>query len=129
MKTLLAENSKLGLLILAVALSGTSWAGVDAGVTDNDVRVARAKSDLGNLVNLLKVFRAKFERYPTTSEGLAVLVKEQILAKVPADPWGTPYEYRNVDGKAFCLSFGPDQKQGGTGGDVDLVSVELNSAR
>lgn len=78
-------------------------------------------------------FRKELHRYPTTSEGVEILVgskskdgKEQnyyYFRRLPADPWGNQYHYRypginNPD--SFDLwTYGADGKPGGDGENAD----------
>ena len=82
-------------------------------------------------------FRLDVGRYPTTQEGLAVLMKapaEPATAarwrgpyvdstEVPLDPWKHPYQYSvpGAGGQPFALySFGPDGVRGGEGDNADI---------
>lgn len=61
-----------------------------------------AKGDIANITVALKLFRLHNDRYPTTDEGLATLLKpstskdwkEPYLEKAALDPWGKPYGYK-----------------------------------
>ena len=75
--------------------------------------------------------------YPSTDQGLDALITapEGIdrwdgpylrKRKIPADPWGHPYQYRSPgEQAAFELwSFGADGNAGGTGEDADVANWE-----
>ncbi len=79
--------------------------------------------DIHNISEALEQFHTDNGRYPTTAEGLQVLVQkpvganlpnwQQILTAIPVDPWGHPYHYELLSGatKDFDLrSDGPDGK-------------------
>jgi general secretion pathway protein G len=79
-------------------------------------KTAAASTDIMSLKIALDAFQIDFGRYPTTAEGLNVLVNppngsHAYIDKVPIDPWGTPYIYRvpGKNGQDFDLfSCGPD---------------------
>lgn len=98
-------------------------------------RSKTAHVQIESLVTAVELFRIDVGRYPTSAEGLQVLVKPMgalpgwngpYLAKadVPADPWGRAYIYETgTAGSPFHIrSFGGDGKEGGTGEDADLSS-------
>jgi general secretion pathway protein G len=60
-------------------------------------------SDISNIKTQISVFQIDNGRYPTTAEGLKILVENPgnmpgwthaYLDKMPVDPWGRPYVYR-----------------------------------
>jgi len=66
---------------------------------------AKAKIAEGEILSIktaLKLYRLHNDTYPTTQEGLAVLLqpssdstwKEPYLEDPPVDPWDRPYQYR-----------------------------------
>jgi general secretion pathway protein G len=89
-------------------------------------RQAAAKADISSLKVALSAFELDTGRFPTAEEGLQVLVDKPAdvqgwtgpyVEKVPNDPWGHPYIYRNPGSgnKDFDLfSSGPDGHEGGT---------------
>jgi len=102
---------------LVVSLSGRS----------QEARIARAKGDIsGHLSIALDLFEQDVGRYPTTEEGLQVLVVNPGLpgwkgpylkGGLKADPWGTPYQYELVEGEEGksmykVSSAGPDRQLG-----------------
>jgi general secretion pathway protein G len=104
-----------------------------AQVGKSQVKVARAQIDA--LDKALDQFRLDVGRYPTTEEGLPVLVAQPsgeanwagpyLKKSVPADPWGRPYVYQQpgTHGGDFDLqSYGKDGRPGGTGEDADLTN-------
>jgi general secretion pathway protein G len=102
-------------------------------------RSPTAMTQIKILEAALETFRMDNGRYPTTEEGLAALVaRPPALAetsaypaggylrerRVPLDPWGNAYEYRNPSihgASGFDLwSLGADGAPGGSGIDADL---------
>jgi general secretion pathway protein G len=100
-------------------------------------KVQTAQTQVKMLKGSLETMRLDINRFPTTEEGLGLLVTaptdEQLKSRwhgpylddtqVPADPWGNPYQYANpgANGLPFSLySFGADGKPGGEGIDADI---------
>ncbi len=96
----------------------------------SEVKAARAQIDA--LEKALDQYRLDLGRYPTTEQGLAVLMErpagEQkwsgpyLKKAVPNDPWGRPYVYRQPGehGEYDLLSLGKDGQPGGTGEAEDI---------
>lgn len=96
--------------------------------------VKAAKAQIDALQKSLDQYRLDVGHYPSTEQGLAVLVAKPAdepkwagpyLAKaLPKDPWGHDYQYRSPGehGEYDLLSFGKDGRPGGEGEDADLVS-------
>jgi len=106
----------------------------------DEARVVAAKQDLAALSQALKLYRLDTKRYPTTEQGLQVLVTKPTLApvpdnwkiggyveKLPTDPWGKPYQYLNpgLHGEIDVFSFGADGVAGGEGFDADIGNWSL----
>ncbi len=101
----------------------------------DDARGTAAKTDINTLVQALKRYRLDNQRYPSTEQGLSALVArptagavppnwKPYLDKLPADPWGRPYQYLNpgVRGEIDVFSFGADGQAGGEGKDAEIGS-------
>ncbi|MHC4460881.1 MAG: type II secretion system major pseudopilin GspG [Planctomycetota bacterium] len=100
-------------------------------------RRMKAKVDIRNIESALALFKTDTGRFPTTSEGLEVLVSDPgikgynsdcYLDKVPLDPWGSRYIYLSpgVYGKDYDLeSYGKDGEDGGTDNNADIESWNL----
>jgi general secretion pathway protein G len=99
-------------------------------------KVQTAQVQVKMLKGALGTLRLDIDRFPTASEGLALLTTppqdERVRAQwrgpyldgeMPKDPWGNPYQY-SVPGSAgqpFALySLGADGKRGGEGLDADV---------
>jgi general secretion pathway protein G len=103
-------------------------------------RFAAAHYDMsGRLKTALEAFRADCGRYPTTREGLQVLIDAPAkgfveqwygpyfgASQLPEDPWGRQYVYRfpaTRSANAFDLySFGPDGVSKSGGNDADDIN-------
>jgi general secretion pathway protein G len=83
----------------------------------------RAENDLNVLSTQLHTYELYSLQFPTTEQGLKALVEkptippiprrwEQMMEKLPKDPWGNPYQYRlntlNNPPTFELFSFGPD---------------------
>jgi len=102
-------------------------------LTESKVKTARIQ--IQSFTSALDLFYLDAGRYPTSAEGLAVLVRAPagITAwngpylkggVLPADPWGKPYIYRSPGehGAYDVVSFGSDGQEGGTGTAADITS-------
>jgi general secretion pathway protein G len=101
-------------------------------------RTKTAKLQIESFSSSLDLFYLDTGRYPTTSEGLNALAERPADVtvwngpylkggRVPADPWGNPYQYRSpVDHTPpyEILSFGSDGREGGTGNAADISNIE-----
>jgi general secretion pathway protein G len=102
-------------------------------LTESKVKTARIQ--IQSFASALDLFYLDAGRYPTSAEGLAVLVRPTagITAWsgpylkggfVPNDPWGKPYAYRSPGehGAYDVVSLGSDGQEGGTGTAADITS-------
>jgi len=90
-------------------------------------RVTAARTDIANLETALDAFEVDCGRFPTSEEGLRVLLEPPagvqnwrgpyIKRQMPTDPWGNPYVYRypgaHNQGSYDLSSAGPDGREGG----------------
>lgn len=96
-------------------------------------RVDAAKVQMRNISSALELLYIDIGRYPTTEEGLTILVERPegvsgwngpyIKQKnALTDGWGSSYQYNEPEsGKPQLLwSFGRDKKAGGEGEDADI---------
>jgi general secretion pathway protein G len=101
----------------------------------DDARITAARTDVGNLMQALKLYKLDNQRFPSTEQGLNALILKPTtepvpgnwkpyLEKLPSDPWGRPYQYLNpgIKGEVDVLSFGADGQAGGEGNNADLGS-------
>ena len=113
------------LIVLAIIGMVASLVGprVLGYLSDSKIKAAHIQMDA--IGNALDLYYLDAGRYPTSTEGLAALVKKPPSATVwngpylrtgdvPLDPWGNPYQY-HIPGKASpfdLISFGPDGHEG-----------------
>ncbi len=100
-----------------------------------DAKVTAARTDVSQLMQALKLYKLDNARYPSNEQGLEALVRKPsaepapaqwrpYLDKLPADPWGKPYQYLNpgVKGEVDVFSLGADGQAGGEGHNADIGS-------
>jgi general secretion pathway protein G len=102
-----------------------------------EARIIAAKSDIGQIMQALKIYKLDNQRYPTTEQGLKALIEKPTsgpaangwksggyVDKLQKDPWGNPYQYLSpgVKGEVDLFSLGADGQPGGTGEDADIGS-------
>lgn len=98
-------------------------------------RRMKAKVQIRNLQSALAFFKTDTGRFPTTSEGLDVLVADPGLkgwkqggymegGRVPMDPWGNSYLYvcPGMHDDYDLESYGKDGEDGGSGDNADIES-------
>ena len=101
----------------------------------DDARVTAARTDVGNLMQALKLYKLDNQRYPTSEQGLDALVRKPgagavppnwrpYLEKLPNDPWGHAYQYLSpgIKGEIDVYSLGADGQAGGEGKNADIGS-------
>lgn len=124
-------------LMVVLVIIGVLAALIVPNVLDraDDARTTAAKTDVNNLMQALKLYRLDNQRYPTGEQGLSALTAKPTtnpappnwrpyLDKLPADPWGRPYQYLNpgVHAEVDVLSLGADGLPGGEGNNADIGS-------
>ena len=124
-------------LMVVLAIIGILAALVVPNVLNraDDARITAARTDIGNLMQALKLYRLDNQRYPSAEQGLQALVVQPTaglaplnwkpyIDKLPNDPWGKPYQYMNpgLKGEVDVLSLGADGQVGGEGKNADIGS-------
>lgn len=87
--------------------------------------VTKAHADIATLEQAIEMYRLDNQRYPTTAEGLQVLVAGRYIPRLPEDPWHHPYNYAapGRDGKPFLVAtWGADGREGGSGDNADITN-------
>lgn len=83
--------------------------------TTHDAKIGAAKGQVAELESALERFYVHMDRYPTTEEGLKVLVdpptgedakswRGPYIKQLRNDPWGNPYQY-HYPGTHHATSF------------------------
>jgi general secretion pathway protein G len=124
-------------LMVVLVIIGVLAALIVPNVLDraDDARVTAARTDIGNLMQALKLYKLDNQRYPSSEQGLDALAHKPTVGqipnnwrtyvdKLPNDPWGRPYLYANpgVKGDIDVFSLGADGQTGGEGINADLGS-------
>lgn len=124
-------------LMVVLVIIGVLAALIAPNVLDraDDARVTAARTDVGNIMQALKLYKLDNQRYPSGEQGLQALVTKPTtgamppnwrpyLPKLQNDPWGRPYQYANpgVKGEIDVYSFGADGQVGGEGKDAEIGS-------
>jgi len=128
-------------IMVVVVILGILAALVVPRVLDrpDQARAVAARQDVSGIMQALKLYRLDNGRYPTTEQGLRALVErpatgqvppnwKQYLDRLPADPWGNPYQYLNpgVHGADVdVFSLGADGQPGGENANADVGSWDL----
>lgn len=121
----------LGYLAVVIALAVILLqAGILAFIFSKNIdeaRKSRVEADFQAITTQLRTYEMMNERMPNTDQGLEALVTQpsskpaprrwvQLLERVPLDPWGEPYKYRNpgaLNPRGIDLiSKGPDREEG-----------------
>jgi general secretion pathway protein G len=104
------------------------------GSTKHEAKVGAAKANVAELESALERFNIHMDRYPTSDEGLRVLVESPTgddkkwrgpyIKQLRNDPWGNPYQYR-APGVHHTTTFdlwsrGADGADGGEGDGADI---------
>jgi general secretion pathway protein G len=112
----------LGLIAAAVAVNVVGAMG--------KARTDTASNDVRKISEGVDTFKVLKGRYPTTEEGLGILIKENILKPNKEgklmDPWSREYVYL-YPGQAHpdsydVKSYGADGQPGGDGENADIVN-------
>lgn len=94
---------------------------------------SKAKADIATLSQAIEMYRLNTLRYPDASEGLNALLSGAgnapggtggYIRKLPKDPWGNAYLYRQPGqhGAFDVYSLGSDGAEGGEGDAADIGS-------
>lgn len=124
-------------LMVVLVIIGVLAALIVPNVLDRaeDARVMAARSDVGNLMQAIKLYKLDNQRMPTTEQGLQALLTKPTsgpippnwkpyVEKLPNDPWGRAYQYLNpgIKGEVDVMSLGADGQVGGEGKNADIGS-------
>jgi general secretion pathway protein G len=115
-------------IMVVITILGLIAAAVGVAVIPqlNQARIDRARLDIKNIQNALKLYYTKKGNYPDTATGLRGLVEIQALESIPRDPWNNEYSYLNEGGKPVVISYGAD---GTSGGGDDISSKDSEAAK
>ena len=134
----------VGLVAVLIGAVGGTIIGILAAVIvprftnrSRNARISAAEADINaNLATALELYELDNGQFPTTQQGLQALVQEPtipplarrwqgpyIRGGLPADPWGSPYQYAHPSQHGLMdydlWSYGPDGLDGG--GDATVI--------
>lgn len=138
---MIKNQAGLSLIEILIALTLLAVAGtfVVSNVTQSlrEGEINSAKIQIQKIGEILRDYRRKCGKYPTTNEGLDALIGNPGSCKryppngfiengkVPKDPWDEEFIYESDGRKYTIISFGPDAIEGGEGNDADISSADL----
>jgi general secretion pathway protein G len=131
-------------ILIVVVIIGilASFVVVNVVGRDDDARVVAAKNDVAVIMSALAIYRLDNGVYPSGEQGLRALIEKPTtgeaprnwkfggyIKKLPADPWGTDYQYLNpgIRGEVDVVSFGADRRPGGEGYNADIGSWDATA--
>lgn len=129
---------ELMVVVIVLAILAATIVPQFAGVT-SDARNATARSTIKLYDDAIERFNVRYDRYPTTEEGLNVLVEgpkgaknfRPLVKELVDDPWGNPFQYRSPGqhgSKSYDLwSMGADGQTGGEDKNKDIVNWKEES--
>ena len=130
--TLVRDNRGMTLIEIMIVLAIIAILGAIVVPRFMDMpqkaRVTAANNQIQNFSLAIEKYYFDTGRYPAEEDGLQVLKQEGYMNKIPEDPWGNPYHYRqpgehNTDSYDLW-SNGADGKEGGEGFDADISNWE-----
>jgi len=128
-------------LMIVLVIIGVLAAAVTPALINRaeKAKITRAKADIVNIANQVKLFKADNSRYPESVQDLInkpSYAKDWpaggYLEKLEDDPWGNAYVLRvpGDNGKDYdVISYGADGTQGGEDSDADLSYWTLNETK
>ena len=123
------------MVVLAIIAVMTAMIAPSVLERAGQAKVTAARTDISTIMQALKMYKLDNNRYPSAEQGLDALIHKPTsgnipgnwkpyIDKLPADPWGKPYQYANpgIKGEIDVYSFGADMQAGGEGTDADIGS-------
>ena len=93
----------------------------------DEAKVDATRAQIKNIEQAMKLYRLQHGSYPSSSAGIQALATagkngKRYLDSVPKDAWGNNFIYLSpgVHGDFDILSYGADNKAGGSGFDADI---------
>jgi len=93
----------------------------------DEAKVDATRAQIKNIEQAMKLYRLQHGSYPSSSEGIQSLATagkngKRYLDSLPKDAWGNNFIYLSpgVHGDFDILSYGADNKAGGSGFDADI---------
>ena len=111
------------VVLVIIAIMGT-FVAVEVMDKPEQAQLTKINSDIDTYGAALDFYRLQTYQYPTTEDGLAVLVPKHIK-RMKKDPWKRDYLYSSPgrDGSDYEIyTLGRDGLEGGEGIDSDISS-------
>lgn len=114
-------------IMVVITLIGLVTAAVGVAVMDQleEGKADSARSQALEIEKSLDIYKLQHGSYPSTAEGLQVMVNppkgKAVMERIPKDPWGNEYIYVNPgqkNPKKFDIISKGSDKQEGTADDV-----------
>lgn len=112
----------LTILLFFASQSGNVFATSYPDVSDAYLVVSHI--DVFEVV--LRDYKSKHGKVPDLNGGLNILTVENLLPRIPVDPWGRPYRSESRNGNFKVWSLGKDGVEGGVGVDFDYSTSTLS---
>ncbi len=116
------------MVVIAIIAILATIVGYNVINSMDDAAVSQAKAQIKNFKTALMAYRLKYNRFPSTAEGLEALIKNDKginfldSKELPKDPWGNPYVYSSESSRQYSIiSYGADGRSGGSGYDADIT--------
>jgi general secretion pathway protein G len=88
----------------------------------DQAKVDGTNIQMHNIEQALDAYKIRIGSYPSTEEGLQVLVSKEVMKDMPMDMWDKEFQYVRHNSRSYTLkSFGADGVAGGDGFDKDLT--------
>jgi len=94
-----------------------------------DAEQSSTQTQIKQLETALGLYRMNYSRYPTTDEGLEILLNPPgrtsgYINSIPKDAWNNDFQYRSPGqhGDFDLYSLGRDGEEGGEGPDADITN-------
>jgi general secretion pathway protein G len=103
-------------LLIVIAILGILMAVVAPNLIGKgeEAKVKVTCTQMEHVSQALKMYKINNSMYPTTSEGLGVLVEKKHFedGKIPKDSWKKQFVYTSNGDEFEIVSFGADKKEG-----------------
>ncbi len=125
---------ELMVVIVIIGILATIVVPRFIGASD-DAKVTAAIAQISSFKTALTHYKLKFGQFPSTSDGLDVLIsngKQNFLDQdnIPKDPWGNDYAYSSPGNQGHdfeIVSYGEDGLPGGAEYAADIESWNLQA--
>jgi len=116
-------------MMVVIGIIGFLAATMVVGFTDSadKAAIATTKATIQQVEGALKMYYLSNRKYPSSENGLELLVQEKVLTILPRDAWNNEIQYQypgSGENKFDLWSLGADGMDGGTDFDKDIYNKE-----